>query len=92
LTVIALGDVLVLAENHRADRVALEVEREAEGVRREFDHLALHHVRQAVDAADAVGDRHDRALVRVSAPTSRFWILLLISSLISAGFSCMRTP
>jgi hypothetical protein len=32
LTGLALGDVLVRAENHRADRVALEVEREAERV------------------------------------------------------------
>src|SRR5215472_2433625 len=59
---VALGDVLVLAQNHRADRVALEVEREAEGVLREFQHLALHHVGQPVDAADAVGDGDDRPL------------------------------
>ncbi len=59
---VALGDVLVFAEDHRADRVALEVQGEAEGVVREFQHLALHHVREAVDAADAVGDGHDRPL------------------------------
>ena len=31
--------------------------------RREFQHFALHHVGQAVDAADAVGHRDHRALV-----------------------------
>ena len=56
---VALGDVLVVAQDHRADRVALEVEREAEGVVRELEHLALHRVLQPVDAADAVGHRHD---------------------------------
>ena len=58
---VAFGDVLVVAQDHRADRVALEVEREAEGVVRELEHLALHRVLQAVDAADAVGHRHDGA-------------------------------
>ena len=48
---VAFGDVLVLAQDHRADRVTLEVEREAEGVLRELEHFALHHVLQAVDAA-----------------------------------------
>ena len=86
---VALGDVLVRAQDHRADRVALEVEREAERVARELEHLALHRVGQAVDAADAVGDRDDRPLrARPSRRVSRFWILLLISSLISDGFSC----
>jgi hypothetical protein len=59
---VALGDVLVLAEHDRADRVALEVEREAERVVRELEHLALHRVGKTVDAADAVGDRDDRPL------------------------------
>ena len=65
---VAFGDVLVLAQDHRADRVALEVQRQAEGRlavrrRRELEHFALHRVRQAVDAADAVGHRHHGALV-----------------------------
>ena len=59
---VAFGDVLVGAQHHRADRVALEVQREAERVARELEHLALHRVGQAVDAADAVGHRDDRAL------------------------------
>src|ERR1044071_5319043 len=52
---VTFGDLRVFAQDHRADRVALEVERQAEGVLREFEHLALHHVGEAVDAADAIG-------------------------------------
>ena len=89
---VAFGDVLVLAQHHRADRVALEVEREAERVVRELEHLALHHVRQPVNAADAVGDRHDRALRAHFGAQSRFWIRDLMSSLISDGLSCIATP
>src|SRR5512139_769603 len=59
---VAFLDVLVVAQDHRADRVALEVERHAEGVARHFDHFARHHVGQAVNADDAVGDGDDRAL------------------------------
>ena len=87
---VAFGDVLVFAQHHRADRVALEVEREAERVARELEHLALHRVGQAVDAADAVGHRHDRALrahLRAGVAGSGSW--LLMSSLISEGFNCM---
>ena len=58
---IAFGDVLVLAQHHRADRITLKVQRHTERVVREFQHLALHHVGQAVDAADAVGHRDDGA-------------------------------
>ena len=59
---VAFGNLLVCAHDHRADRVALEVERQAEGVVRELQHFALHRVGQAVDAADAVRDRDHRAL------------------------------
>jgi hypothetical protein len=58
---VAFGDVLVFAENHRADGVALEVHGEAEGVAGEFQHFALHDVGQAVHAADAVGHGDDGA-------------------------------
>jgi hypothetical protein len=58
---VAFGDVLVFAENDRADGVALEVQREAEGVAGEFQHFALHDVGQAVHAADAVGHGDDGA-------------------------------
>ena len=52
---VAFGNVLVVAEDHRTHRVALEIEREPEGVIREFEHLALHRVRQPMHACDAVG-------------------------------------
>ncbi len=65
---VAFGDVLVLAQNHGADGVALEVQGQAVGRLavlggRELEHFALHRVGQAVHAADAVGDGDDRALV-----------------------------
>ena len=64
---IAFGDVLVLTQNHGADGVALEVQGQAEsgGAVRgggEFQHFALHHVGEAVDATDAVGHRNHRTL------------------------------
>ena len=58
---VALGDVLVLAEHHRADGILLEVERQAEASARELDHLAVLHVGEPVDPADAVRQRDDRA-------------------------------
>ncbi len=85
---VALGDVLVLAQDHRADRVALEVQREPEGVAGELEHLALHHVGKAVDAADAVGHRDHGALRCGCRRTARgSGSRLLISSLISAGIA-----
>ena len=57
---IALGDVAVVAHDDRADGVAFEIERESVGIVRKLDHLALHHVGQAVDAGDAVGEGDDR--------------------------------
>jgi len=55
--------VLVIAEHHRANRVALQVQRERECIVRQLDHLALHRIGQAVHAHDAVGDRGDGAFV-----------------------------
>ena len=52
---------LVLAQHHGADRVLLQVQRQADDVARELEHFAVARVGQAVDAHDAVGDRHDRA-------------------------------
>ena len=84
---VAFGDVLVLAQDHGADRVALEVQRQAEACcRRELEHLALHRVGQAVDAADAVGHGDHGALVADFGADARgLLIRLLISSLISDG-------
>ena len=52
---VAFRDVLVFTENHGADGVAFEVEREAVGVVGELQHFALHHVVQTVNTADTVG-------------------------------------
>jgi len=60
---IAFGNAFIVTEDHCTDRVALEVQREANHIVGELEHLALHHVREAVHAADAVGHGHDRALV-----------------------------
>ncbi len=58
---VAFGDVLVVAEDNRADRILLEVERETEGILRELDHFALHDFGKTMDSGDAVGQRNDRA-------------------------------
>ena len=60
---VAFGDVLVVTQNHRAHRVTLEVQRQAEGVVGKLQHLALHHIGQAVNAANTVGHRNHGALV-----------------------------
>ena len=54
---VALADRAVLAEDHDADIVGFEIERHAPdtGVRK-LDHLAGHHVLQAIDAGDTVAD------------------------------------
>ncbi len=52
----------ILAQHHRADRIALKVQRQPERVVRKLQHLALHHVGQPVDAADPVGHRNHGAL------------------------------
>ena len=59
---VAFGDVLVFAENNRADRITLKVQRQSVGVLRELQHLALHNVGQAMNTANAVGHGDDRAL------------------------------
>jgi len=59
-----------------------------EGVLRELQHLALASPPTAVDAADAVGDGHDRPLVRTSDASERFWILLRIQIADFRWFSC----
>ena len=56
---VSLGDVLVVPEHDGAHRVALQVQRETVGVAGELDHLALHHVAQAMNASDPVRQGHD---------------------------------
>ena len=54
--------MLIGAQDDRADRIALQIERQAIGIARKFNHLALHHITQAMQPGDAIGKTHDRAL------------------------------
>ena len=58
---VALDDLLPVAEEHGADVVGLEVQREAGHVVRQLEHLERHAVLEAVDARDAVRDRQHGA-------------------------------
>ena len=58
---VAFFDVAVVAEDHDADIVALEVERHAFDAARKLDHFASLHFVKAVDAGDAVADRKNLA-------------------------------
>src|SRR3954467_11865558 len=61
LGLVALLDLVPVAEQHGADVIGLEVEREARHVVRELEHLERLAVVEPVDAGDAVGDREDGA-------------------------------
>src|SRR3954469_8735898 len=54
-------DVGVVAEQHGADALFFEVQRDAEQTVRELEHLPGHRVLDAVNPRDAVADRHDGA-------------------------------
>jgi hypothetical protein len=58
---VALGDLLPVAEQHDADVVGLEVQREADHVVRQLEHLERHAVLEAVDARNAVAHRQHGA-------------------------------
>ena len=58
---VPFADLLVFAEQHGADAVLLEVQRDPEDAVRELEHLAGHRVLDPVHPCDAVADRHDRA-------------------------------
>src|SRR6185437_15714411 len=58
---IAFANFRVIAEEHGADLIFLEVQRNAEDAVRKLDHLAGHALIEAVDARDAVADGDDRA-------------------------------
>src|SRR5690606_7443305 len=63
----------VITQHHGADGVALEVQRQAEDVVGEFEHFALHHIGQTVDAANTVGHGNDRTLcANISRRTQTF--------------------
>ena len=48
-------------EEHRADALLFQVQRDTEDPVREFEHLAGHRLLDAVDPGDAVTDRYDGA-------------------------------
>ena len=58
---VAFLDGMRVAEEHGADAVLLEVQRDAEDAAGELDHLAGHAALDAVQAGDAVADRDDGA-------------------------------
>ena len=66
LTGVALLDVVGLAEHDRADRVLVEVQREAERAALELEQLVDRGVGQARDAGDAVADLEDATDLRPS--------------------------
>ena len=53
--------MFVVTQDDGADRVLLEVEREAEGVTRKLEHFAVRSIGEAVNADDAVRNGNDRA-------------------------------
>src|SRR5690606_9746578 len=61
LDLIAFLQEVVLAEEHRADTVLLEIERDAVQPVRELEHLASHGALDPLNARDAVAHRDDRA-------------------------------
>jgi len=68
---VALGDALPISEQHRADVVGLEVQREAGDAVGQLEHLEGHAVLQAVDARDAVRDgQHGTDLGQLGAPVA----------------------
>src|SRR5579884_2997606 len=58
---VAFLDLLVLAQQHCADLVFFEVQRDAGNIVRKLDQLAGHYVFQTVNASDAVADGDNRA-------------------------------
>src|SRR5271170_3790745 len=58
---VAFLDFGVIAEQHGANLIFFEVQRDAENVMREFDHFAGHALIKAVDARDAVANGDDSA-------------------------------
>ena len=61
---LAFLDLAVIAENHDADIVGLEVERHAAHAILELDHLAGLHVVEPIHPGDAVADREDLSDLR----------------------------
>ena len=88
---VALDDLLPVAEEHGADVVGLERQREAGDVVGQLEHLERIAVLEAVDARDAVGDREDGAdLGEVGRPSSSPSMRLLRMEVISSGLIFME--
>ncbi len=68
LDLVAFLDLLVVAEQHGADAVLFEVQRDAEHAVRKLDHLAGHRPLDAVHARDAVTDRNHACRLRPRRP------------------------
>ena len=62
LDLVALGNVLVSAEDYRAHRISFEVQRHTEGIARKFDHLAGHNLGETVNARNTIHQADDGAL------------------------------
>ena len=74
---VAFGNTFVVAENNGADGIAFEVQSEAINLTRELQHFALHHVAQAVNTSNAVGQRDHGALcAKISGNAEAFDTLL----------------
>ena len=61
---ISLIDVLLAAQEHRADVVLLQVQHHAVDLSRELQELALHGVVQSMDTGNAVRHLNDRSNIR----------------------------
>ena len=81
---VAFFDVVVVAEDDDADGLLFEVEREAHDAVRELDQLGRMHVRQAVDAGDAVAGLDDGADVDALHVGAELLDLLLDDAAISS--------
>jgi hypothetical protein len=85
---VALADLLRLAEQHRADRVLLEVERQAHDAVRQLQELPRHAALEAADARDAVAHAQHAAHlgdvdIGLEAPELLAKILVISSARIS---------
>ncbi len=61
LDLVALLDERVLAHQHGADAVFLQVEHQSHDVMGELEHLGGHRILQTLDPGHAVADLHDGA-------------------------------
>src|SRR5690554_4102602 len=60
---LTFGQVLVVAQNNRTNRITLKVQRHTVCAVGKFNHLAVHNVGQTVNQYDTVRNRQDRTFV-----------------------------